>query len=105
LSTAPTSSTSRTFGFPGTAVSISASGNTNGIAWALDNNNRTSTTGQLLFAYDAAHLATQLYSSQDAANGRDTGGGAVKFVVPTVANGKVYVGGQTTLTVYGLLPN
>jgi hypothetical protein len=104
LSTGPTSSTSRSYGYPGATPSLSSSGTSNGILWALDNSNTASTTSQQLYAYDASNLATLLYNSTQAAGGRDTGGGAVKFTLPTVANGKVYVGGQSTLTVYGLLP-
>jgi hypothetical protein len=97
LSTSPASQTSQQFGFPGGTVSISSNGATAGIAWVLDGN------AGVLYAYDATNLATELYDTTQAANGRDTPGLPVKFAVPTVANGHVYVGTQTELDVYGLL--
>jgi hypothetical protein len=105
VSTALSSKTAHTFNFPGPTAPISSSGTSNGIVWALDNSQEgtscsSSTTCQYLYAYDATNLATLLYSN----SGSNTGSSAVKFVVPMVANGKVYVGGQSTLTVYGLLP-
>ena len=57
----------------------------------------------MLNAYDAINVANQLYSSS--ASGAGAAGNAVKFAVPTVANGKVYVGTQGRLDVFGLLPN
>jgi hypothetical protein len=82
------------FGFPGSAPSVSASGNTNGVVWALDNS-QYCTNGSLgcgpavLHAYDASNVAQELWNSSRSS--ADRAGYAVKFVVPTVANGKVYV--------------
>jgi hypothetical protein len=105
--------------------SISASSaTTDGILWAIDAANYgTSDHGAalagpaVLHAFDASNIATELWNSSQATGGRDTAGNAVKFTVPTVANGKVYIGtrgsdntqgGGTTfgeIDVYGLLPN
>ena len=57
----------------------------------------------ILRAYDASNLSTPLYASNQAGP-RDTAGGGIKFSTPTIANGMVYLGTQTELDVYGLLP-
>jgi hypothetical protein len=109
------------FGFPGPSPAISATGTTNGIVWALDNSqyctNQSKGCGPaVLHAYDATTLVELWNSTMVAA---DAAGNAVKFTVPCIANGKVYVGtrgnntggalGSTSvsgeLDVYGLQPN
>ena len=102
LSSAPSATSANSFGFPGATPVVSANGDTNGIVWAVD----TSTYGNagaslgpaVLYAYQAGTLTMLWDSSQ---TGNDTTGNAVKFVVPTIANGKVYLGTQTELDVYG----
>lgn len=98
LSATPESQTSAQFAWSGATVSVSSSGTTAGIVWALDGGSG------VLYAYDATNLATELYDTTQAPGMRDALGKPVKFAVPTVAEGHVYVGTQTELDVYGLLP-
>ncbi|HEU5336982.1 MAG TPA: pyrrolo-quinoline quinone [Terriglobales bacterium] len=98
----PESQSSTTFQFPGPTPSISANGNRNGIAWIIQADGYVDGSSEVLRAYDAADLTRELYSSDQNAQ-RDDPGGAVKFAVPTIANGKVYVGAKGQLSVYGLL--
>jgi hypothetical protein len=99
LSTTPTSVSTDTYGFNAPTVSISANGTANGIAWALQVNGWGTGLPAILRAYDASNLANELYTSSQ--RPRDNAPGAVKFTLPVVANGKVYVGGQYGLAVYG----
>ena len=106
LSSLPARQASDMFGIPGASPVVSSNGATNGIVWALDTtNNGTNSSATsapaILFAYDATNL-NKLYSSPT--SGAGAAGNAVKFTVPTVANGKVYVGTQDELSVFGLLP-
>jgi len=108
LSTTAASQSPGTFGFPGTTPAVSSSGTTNGIVWALDTHSNDTPAGSgngpaILHAFNATNLAAELWNSTQGTG--NAAGSAVKFCVPTVANGKVYVGTQTELTVYGLKPN
>lgn len=87
------------FPYPGATPSISANGMSNGIVWAVENQPMA-----VLHAYDAANLAIELYNSNQASGGRDHFGEGNKFIVPTIANGKVYVGTTNGVGVFGLLP-
>ena len=82
-------------------MSIFANGNTNGILWALQTNGDA--VPGTLHAYDATNLGNELYNS-DQAGSRDTLDTWLKFTVPVVANGKVFVDSVGQLTAYGLLP-
>ncbi|HKV62852.1 MAG TPA: hypothetical protein VJO16_13115 [Candidatus Acidoferrum sp.] len=114
---APFSQSAASYGFPGATPSLSSLGSANAIVWVLDNTlyctpQSPGCGATVLHAYDAANLATELWNSSQAAANRDLAGRAVKFTVPTIANGKVYVGTRGNdssvpgeLEVYGLLPN
>ncbi len=88
LSTSPTSKGSFTFLFPGGQPVTSSNGSSNGIVWAVDYSSYD------LHAYDASNLTTELYRSSTV--------DFTKWMVPTVINGKVYVGSKKLLSVFGL---
>jgi hypothetical protein len=124
FNTAAVSASANSYSFPGPTPSISAAGSgSGGILWSLDNSNyctpsdsgATPCAPAVLHAYDATNLAHELWNSTTAVS--DAAGFAVKFTVPTIANGKVYVGTRGNdsfngnpptipgeLDVYGLKP-
>jgi hypothetical protein len=118
------SQSNQVYGFPDASPSISSQGASNGIVWAIEaglygyaspNAGGTNcyqapvppacTGPAILHAYNAGNLAVEYWNSSMAANQRDQAGNAVKFVAPTIANGKVYLSTRTEIDVYGLLPN
>ena len=102
LSGVSTSHTPEMFGFPDTTPIVTANGTKNAIVWVLQNSAYSTGGPTILRAYGANNLANELYnSSQNLA--RDNPGPAVKYMVPMEINGKVYVGTQTQLSVFGKL--
>jgi hypothetical protein len=94
LATTASSKSSHTFGYPGATPAISANGTSDGIVWVVENSNNG-----VLHAYDATNLATELYNSTQGSNGQFS---ANKFITPMIANGKVYIGTQTSVVAFGL---
>jgi hypothetical protein len=103
LSAGPLAISNNVVGYTGTTPAVSSNGLLNGIIWTSEVSGSASKKPLVLHAYDAANVSHELYNSAMSRK-RDTAGPAVKFGVPTVANGKVYVGTQSELDVYGLLP-
>jgi len=96
-----TSASPEFFGFPGPTPSVSANGTGNAIVWIIQSDAYQGGNA-VLRAYDANNLATEFYNSNQN-QARDQAGGAVKFAVPTVADGMVFVGARNEVDVYSLL--
>ena len=87
LPEAPSSQSAGAIPYLGSVPSISANGSKDGIVWSIQ--------PDALHAYDATNLANELY--------RGSSGNYIKFSTPTIANGKVYVGTENSIAVFGLL--
>ena len=101
LSASPVALSANQFGHQGAEPVVTANGTKGAIMWAIEripgNGN-----GGVLHAYDATNIANELYNSTQA-NSRDLFGEATKFSVPTITNGKIYIGTQNSLAIFGLL--
>ena len=106
---APASQTNENYQYPGPFSTISASPSGGGVVWVLDNSNCATDdcggaglSAAILRAYNASDLGTTLYSSSTVSS--DAAASAIKYTQPVIANGHVYVGGSSAVTVYGLQP-
>jgi hypothetical protein len=105
MSPNPVSQSSDSFAYAGSTPSLSSNGSLggiNGIVWDIDRGTNE------LRAYSSVSYATELYNSDQAPNGRDALGSAVTFGLPTVANGRVFVGTaggnpHNDLVAYGII--
>ena len=89
---------------PGTCATptVSANGSQDGVLWVLCSGAWSAGDTNVLFAFDALNMSRLLYDSEQNPS-RDRAGLALRFNIPTVVNGHVYVGAKHEVDVYGLL--
>ena len=78
-------------------MSVTSNGSNSGIVWALEAGGIN-----MLHAYDATDLSIELYNSEQAPDGADRFGAGNKFIAPAVIDGKVFVGSESAVGVFGL---
>ncbi len=96
----PGSSSSDPLDSRGSTPSLSANGNDNALLWIV--NGSSGGRNAVLHALHPENLSNDLYNSAMMPE-RDSAGVGVKFVVPTVADGFVFVAAQGEVDMYGLL--
>jgi hypothetical protein len=96
-------SSSVKFANPGATPSVSADGPKNAIVWAVATRTWNGPDQPaVLYAFAANKIEQPIYTSEEN-SGRDRPGLATRFVVPVVANGRVYFSARGEVEVYGLL--
>jgi hypothetical protein len=85
--------------------SLSANGDNNGLLWVVRDKSPSDNTW-LLSAFNASTLQTHIQEiyNTEMNSSRDALGTAPHFTTPLVMNGKVFVGTNNQLKVYGLFP-
>jgi hypothetical protein len=102
LSTSPIARGGHMFTDPGATPTVSANGATEGIVWVIETKTwNDSDRPAVLHAYDATNVGRELFTSESNP-ARDRAGSAVRFAIPTVVAGRVYVGAKGEVDVYGL---
>lgn len=104
LSDRPVASGTQRFPNPGSAPVVSANGTRNAIVWLIETkvwNDYTQAKHSVLHAYYATNVAREIYTSEQNIS-RDRAGPAVRFTLPTIANGRIYVGTKGEVDAYGL---
>jgi hypothetical protein len=87
----------------GATPMVSANGLRDGVLWVLHSRAwNADDTNAVLFAFDALDSSRLLYASEQNPS-RDRAGLAVRFNIPVIINGHVYVGAKREVDVYGLL--
>jgi hypothetical protein len=89
----------------GATPSISSNRAKDGIVWAASSKNWNEPPHKpaVLYAFDAADVSRELFNTEQNSQ-RDRPGVALRFAIPTIVNGKVYLGSKGQVDVYGLLP-
>jgi hypothetical protein len=102
LSRQPISQGKTKFTDPGATPTVSSSGTKDGVVWVVETRDwRASDRPAVLHAYEASDVSHEIYNSEQNSS-RDRAGTALRFVIPTVASGRVYVGTKGELEVFGL---
>ncbi|HTX36989.1 MAG TPA: hypothetical protein VME43_18295 [Bryobacteraceae bacterium] len=105
LSKTPTAMGRQRFGNPGATPALSADGKRNGIVWLIETKAwNAEDRPAVLHAYDAANVDHELYNTEQIP-GRDRVGRTLRFTIPTVVNGLVYVEAKGEVDVYGRWPS
>ena len=105
LADRPDATGAQHFGNPGATPAISADGARNGIVWLIETKAwNGADRPAVLHAYDAANVARELWNSEQNRD-RDRVGLTLRFTIPTVVDGQVYVEAKSRVDVYGLLPH